>query len=367
MQRLIQGKNTSKDRGGEQSLLTENTTARVIWIDIMKGLLIALMVLGHCAAPFTKVIYLFHMPAFMFLSGYTAKPEQKKFFAYVLAKTKSILVPYIFWNVVFILFYNWLAKTEIYVLFPETYSVSLSDFFSNAHTADLGGATWFLLVIYTISILYQGLFVLLKTIKGTRLTPFLAMGIGLFGFWLCQTGHYLPYMFDLSLYGMLYYGLGQFFSKYHVLEEHIPEKAMALICTAVIIIFGVLYPQVMMNWPTRDFVGILENLVSAICGVYICYRISQILCGAAILTKLFQFLGKHTMTILIFHFVVFRLIFAAFVLIGVAPKECLRNLTPLNDWPFQWAEVAIGALLLCGFLAKATDNCRLTRYLFSGK
>lgn len=52
---------------------------RILWLDNLKGVLIFLVVLGHCLQ-FTSqnpdsdllfnFIYLFHMPLFMFLSGY---------------------------------------------------------------------------------------------------------------------------------------------------------------------------------------------------------------------------------------------------------------------------------------------------------
>ena len=35
-------------------------------IDILKGIGIILMVAGHCGAPFTSYIYLFHMAIFLF-------------------------------------------------------------------------------------------------------------------------------------------------------------------------------------------------------------------------------------------------------------------------------------------------------------
>lgn len=58
---------------------------RILWIDVVKGLLILSVVLGHCIQETLKVrglgfdenlwrnlIYSFHMPAFMAMSGYVA-------------------------------------------------------------------------------------------------------------------------------------------------------------------------------------------------------------------------------------------------------------------------------------------------------
>ena len=47
-------------------------------IDIMKGLLIVLVVLGHSQAPVHRFIYLFHMAAFFIISGYLWKDDYSK-------------------------------------------------------------------------------------------------------------------------------------------------------------------------------------------------------------------------------------------------------------------------------------------------
>ena len=44
---------------------------RIKFLDVSKGLLIILMVIGHSGSPVTSYIYLFHMSAFVFISGYT--------------------------------------------------------------------------------------------------------------------------------------------------------------------------------------------------------------------------------------------------------------------------------------------------------
>ncbi|OYP50848.1 hypothetical protein CIK97_04565 [Prevotella sp. P3-120] len=49
------------------------TIGRLNWIDWMKAILIMLVVLGHTGGTFTKEIYLFHVPAFFFVSGYLSK------------------------------------------------------------------------------------------------------------------------------------------------------------------------------------------------------------------------------------------------------------------------------------------------------
>lgn len=68
---------------------------RIVWIDIAKGLLIFLVVLGHCEIhdSIKYLIYSFHMGAFFFLSGLTfnTKKPPKQF---LIKKVKSLILPY---------------------------------------------------------------------------------------------------------------------------------------------------------------------------------------------------------------------------------------------------------------------------------
>ena len=77
---------------------------RIKWIDICKGIGIILMMVGHYAYTpswLKDIIYSFHMPLFFILSGYLANvritAKSKSFFNYIVAKNRSLFVPYIFW------------------------------------------------------------------------------------------------------------------------------------------------------------------------------------------------------------------------------------------------------------------------------
>lgn len=347
--------------------ISKESAEHIAWIDIMKGILICLMVLGHCGVPFVKVIYMFHMPAFMFISAYTSKPEKYRFSLYIWKKCRNILFPYVFWNLLFLAIYIFFEKNKIYIFFAETQSFSVINFFKYLATTDLGGATWFLPVIFTASVIYQAIFICLRVFSKERLAPYIAMIIGWGGFQLCQADRFLPYLLDLSLYSMLYYGLGQLFARHNIFEKFLPKKDMMFLCFATIILFGYFYPTLMMNWPTRDFVGLPENVISAICGIYICYRAAIMLLSGGIFANFVELLGKNTMVVLVLHFAIFRVIFAVFVLIGIEPLTYLRNLTPLNDWPLQWAIVAIGTLVICGLLAVAVSHTKILKFVFSGR
>ena len=85
-------------------------SGRVSWIDAVKGLGIALIVLGHIASVETPstlylYIYAFHVPLFFFVSGLTLKPGRETFGAMLMGKGRSLLVPYFFYALLGYAFY----------------------------------------------------------------------------------------------------------------------------------------------------------------------------------------------------------------------------------------------------------------------
>lgn len=88
------------------------TVKRNEQIDICRGLLILLVVIGHEVSMFSKHIYWFHMPAFFMLSGYLFK-EHEKCYEHVKKTVKRYIIPYISYFIVLC----------IYMIFFRVWSV----------------------------------------------------------------------------------------------------------------------------------------------------------------------------------------------------------------------------------------------------
>ncbi len=78
---------------------------RVEWIDSLKGFAIFCVTFGHLACDYSieKHIYSFHMFLFFFVSGYLHHDESGSVWSYILKKAKTILVPFLCWNLLSIL------------------------------------------------------------------------------------------------------------------------------------------------------------------------------------------------------------------------------------------------------------------------
>ncbi len=78
------------------------TVSRNEKIDILRGILIFLVVVGHSVegnSLIKNIIFLFHMPAFFMISGLLFKVERFNY-TYVLKKAKRLLLPYCFYAVI---------------------------------------------------------------------------------------------------------------------------------------------------------------------------------------------------------------------------------------------------------------------------
>ncbi|WP_223590235.1 acyltransferase family protein [Neobacillus bataviensis] len=90
-----------------------SSTRRSLYFDNAKFILIFLVVFGHVISPLKgnddflfslySVIFLFHMPAFILISGYFSKGFNKK--GYLLKTVKKILLPYLIFQVIYSIFY----------------------------------------------------------------------------------------------------------------------------------------------------------------------------------------------------------------------------------------------------------------------
>lgn len=95
--------------------MSEENTKRIPYFDNIKGLLITLVVLGHIIEPFLYIhsldfiyilIYSFHMPLFIFCSGYFACKDNRK----ILHK---LIFPYILFQCLYLLFEKYILHTDV--------------------------------------------------------------------------------------------------------------------------------------------------------------------------------------------------------------------------------------------------------------
>ena len=123
-------------------------SSRLAYIDILKGFAIFLVVLGHILQQLYtdnnlvfRCIYSFHMPLFMFMSGYVY--YKKNEWGLITKSAKQLLIPFLSFIIVIYLFYKIIYHIHI----------GLYDFFvSVILRPDIG--LWFLWALFFIRIIF---------------------------------------------------------------------------------------------------------------------------------------------------------------------------------------------------------------------
>lgn len=220
-----------------------NIKNRNLNIDALKGFAILLVVLGHSIQTnltnfddniIFRVIYSFHMPLFMFLSGFIAYKTKEFNLKLLFKKFKILVIPFISWYLV------------SYILKGYYSSINFQEYIIRCVKSPDWGL-WFLWVVFlcfcvlTIAMRlnkYLGDFSILLCFIILKLIP-----INIFGF-------------SLLKWHFAFFALGFIVAKYkkNIAKIKLPLEILSIICFPVIVLFW-------RRTTEPDFVSILNNFV----------------------------------------------------------------------------------------------------------
>jgi len=249
--------------------------ARLGDIDFIKGIMIFLMVCFHinvgALSNITEWVYSFHMPVFLFYSGYfisTSKPLKDR--AYMLFRT--LVVPFIIFEVIYIsmlylagqMGFKFSNRIEFLDLSVLAYRVFIKPI----------GAYWYLhtLIVSMIVIYIVDYF----RVKNPT-TKIIIIGLICYGLTFLIQG--------IKFENELFFVLGYFFK---IFAYDIYASILSLACLALIFIFGDT------NVASASSLGTSFFMVS-----FLKYIFS--ISGNSIVARIFQYLGKNTLIIVMLH------------------------------------------------------------------
>ena len=187
---------------------------RIQWLDIAKGIGIISVFLGHSifSDEMWRIwIYSFHMPLFFFLSGITYNETKydniKKLF---IAKSKSILIPYIILCTVEMLYSLSLLLYKTICGEKGTYFVLIKKIvgiFIGLRGSEWYCAFWFLLCIFVV---YVFLYVIIDSARRIKKIVFcLSVLLAIVGIVYARLRlPYLPWAIDIALVAVVFTALG---------------------------------------------------------------------------------------------------------------------------------------------------------------
>jgi len=141
-----------------------NTKARIEFIDIIKGLAIILVVIGHTSPdkteilPYKSLIYAFHMPLFFILSGMFVSTYRENYSLQTLKDFLhknfiALIVPFIIWGAIYM---NFSFSNLAYLCFGSWLS------FAHIHTLT---SLWFIAALFAARIYLELFYMLVNKLK----------------------------------------------------------------------------------------------------------------------------------------------------------------------------------------------------------
>lgn len=314
-------------------------------IDIVKGICIILMVIGHSGPPkvIYDLIYMFHMPCFFIISGMLFKEKYvhdiKKF---LLRKGSSLWKPFVIWNLIFILFHNLLVYLNLH---KDVYSIG--DFYLNIKATILMiypdlllSGFWFL-----TSLMYASIFSLLyykivgmsqlKLLFGIALSATIAFLLNYFAI-----GYH--YISDLNCFATTYFITGTFISRIEIKNNNL-RNSLAIIAIIVGAISSLFISSEMPTVKYNLFFPYFIISTTMSWGIITVCRNIKVNYFTSKLIKI----GECTLDILIFHFLALKLVSLIKIVHYGLPWERLRDFPVIyeeND--FYWILYAIFGLTI---------------------
>lgn len=272
---------------------------RDVTFDILKGIGILLMVLGHYFTSESIIrvyIYSFHMPLFMLISGYFYKP--KEVMIQVRRDVRSLIVPYLF--VCIVIFINRLVLNN--EPFCETLKANLYSFlWAMPINSQLGqmnilsvGPLWFLLAIFWVRFLYNVLF---RNFKEWTMAIVVVVSLVAMYFNAFVT---LPLALLAGFTNLLFYCIGHLIRKYQVLI-YLDKHRWTLILALVFWLLMGRKSQLNASYQTL-YLAYPVEIITALAGTYLFYSLSRLVAAKTdFLSNQLVLWGKYSLVALCFH------------------------------------------------------------------
>ncbi len=342
---------------------------RQFW-NIVKGIGIICVVLGHVAAWSTRYIYLFHLPLFYFVSGYLF--DENKYGKHpvrnIKAKFKSTYVPYLVLYTILILFHNVLYKLGLlesaaYLYSPKDFLINLGKALVGNASELMGGTLWFLPTIFIGTVILG--FIVFVSCKIENVTKnsivkivfqiIIIAILTVVGYNLLKNQIRLPAKLEVVLTVLPFFEVG------YLLRNYVGniEKYLNLI---VAIIFSILlYPVSKIYWMDLVFGGVFSSMyVFAFCGIYVCLYFAKVLNKIPYVEKGVGYIGQKSMIIMICHFPILRIMDKIILSIVGDPTGLLYDKIPVcfdDKWYIYFVVslfMSLGIAFICGLIG----NCK---------
>lgn len=311
----------SPEKADSVGMAVRDKKERLGYIDVLRGIAIALVVLGHCAPPYLDTfIFTFHVPLFFFISGmlFAYREKRQPFFIFLKKRALRLLVPYFAFEILnFLITYAFsFVYSGFSVTLPDNFFAIFTGFSSqSAAYSGVAGHVWFFPCMFFSEIafyfIYAAVEFCLKKLRGKQFYRHVRAAVYLFVavvLYICSflENNYTPQWWlytDVAVMGAVFLSLGCAFSDYikSLAESEICVKISLLVLScAGWISFSYLnyfvcsdYVDVFMS---ADTYGKYRTFIfAAVCGIMFVTSIASIIYKSPSRpVKFLTWLGKNS-------------------------------------------------------------------------
>ena len=304
-------------------------------LDIAKGLLIILMVVGHSGCPehLNRAIYLFHMPAFFFISGMLLNDKYfSDFRSYLLRKLRGIYFPFVKWSILFLVLHNVFFWLHIYSVEYDLvqHTIKVARILTMTDSEQLLGGFWFLKELFYASIISW--IVLASFGRNSRgrggqfCIPFIFAVAACI---LSLVSFKIPAIGSKTMLACSYFTFG------YIMRHWAYKISGTCICLMFLLLLTcplVFYGEMGTHKGLAIFGEFLVSIFGSIFIVALSKRISTI--GFA---NTLSIVGQATLYILVFHFLSFKIVSIVVITVKGLPLKDLSEFPVLSiHLPFLW-------------------------------
>lgn len=287
---------------------------------LLQAIGIVIVVMGHMGIEFFWGIfqaYSFHMPLFIFISGYFYnKKSEDNIFKYIYKKIRRLIVPYFFINLIYGILINIFKRME-WVNYGEKVNFkSLVEYpIINGHQFGLNVAGWFVIALFIVQITYvitRRIFTLIN-VKNEYLIMSIFFIIGIIGVYLGNKGYIegVKIVFTRTLFLISFYNMGYFYKE--KIENRFKYNNIAFFIILLSIQFimikkykNLAFSAVWCNEFNKE--NIFLPHIASITGILFWLKISKIFSGFIKNNRYIRYIGQNTWTVMMHHQFIFFII-----------------------------------------------------------
>ena len=281
------------------------STKRINWIDALKALSIFLIVLGHTINGKNLIwhlIYGFHVPLFIILSGITFNINSDNFLSFLKKRIYRMIIPYIIWGIISIIIYAFLGE-----YFDGKNKISLTQcllglMWANGEKGLMRWnlPLWFLPTLFSIHIIYYFLDKYFYNDKNLSIIFFIEFVISLIIYNIKVLTN-LPFGIETAIYLLPFFTLGKLLSNkiFNKRYQNIVNHKTSLISVILILLSSfIIISQKNIDYVADQYRNYTLFFLSA---STLSLALIHIFININNFNNIILMIGKNTMPILVLH------------------------------------------------------------------